>query len=184
MVLLRRFALALVAALAVPTLSHAALVFETEVLAEFDVAFYSTGPLAGAATGAGFPLDTPLAAKAQGVVQFTIDDITPGTTTANIQNAVSIGRLQGFVPGNFFSISPNVQFIGGTLNNIQQSGGIVTSADVVDLSMVWDMELVTPGGTARLVSAEPLPFSGSVSGLPLTFGDQIAGPFPELWMDC
>lgn len=158
--------------------ANAALVFETEVVAEFDVSFYSSGPLAAAATGAGFPLDTPLAAAARGTIHFTMDDITPGTTSAAIQNAVSIGRLQGFVPGNFFSISPNVQFVGGTLNNIQQSGGVVTSADVVDLSMIWDMELITSGGTARIVSAAPLPFSGNVAGLPFNNGDQIAGPMP------
>lgn len=158
--------------------AKAAIVFQQELLAEFDVSFYSTGPLAAVASGAGFPLDTPLAAKARGLIQFTIDDITPSTTTANILDAESIGRLQGFVPGNFFSISPNVQFVGGRLANIQQTGGVVTSADVVDLSMVWDMQLVTPAGTATIVSAAPLPFSGTVTGLPFSQGDLIVGPFP------
>ncbi len=175
---LRLLGIALYGALVCSFPARGALVFEAPVVAQFDVLFYSSGPLAAVAAGAGIPLDTQIAAEARGVVQFTIDDITAGTTTASFQNAVSVGRLQGVVPGDFFSISPNVQFVGGTLTNIQQSGGIVTSADVSNLEMVWDMELVLPAGAARLVSAAPLPFSGTVSGVPFSIGDQIAGPFP------
>ena len=175
---LRLIGVTLLGALFFSVPANGAIVFETQILAEFDVLFYSTGPLAGAVQDAGFPLDIPIAAKALGVMQFTIDDITAGTTTANIQNAVSLGRLQGFAPGPFFSISPNVQFVGGTLNNIQQVGGVVVSADVVNLEMFWDMVLTTGAGSARVVSAATLPFSGTVSGVPFNFNDQIAGPFP------
>ncbi len=137
--------------------------------------FYSTGPLAAAISNANFPLDVPIAAETIGTMRFTIEDIAPGQTTANILDAVSVGRLQGVVPGPFFSISPNVRFEGGTLINIQQNGGVITSADISNLDMVWDMELVIGADTARIVSSAVLPFSGTVSGLPFGRNDQLVG---------
>ncbi len=167
----RLFCAALLCVLCYSSFATAAIEFETRIRANFDVLFYSTGPLAGI----GFPVDVPLSAEALGTMRFTIDDIAPGQTTANILGAVSIGRLEGIVPGPFFSISPNVQFVRGTLNNIQQSGGVVTSADIEDLDMVWDMVLTTAGGTARVVSAAVLPFNGTVSGLPFGMDDELVG---------
>lgn len=171
----RLFCAALLCVLCCSSFAKAAIEFETRIRANFDVLFYSTGPLATAVGNVGFPLDVPLAAEALGTLRFTIDDIAPGQTTANILGAVSIGRLEGTVPGPFFSISPNVQFVGGTLNNIQQSGGVITSAEIANLDMIWDMVLTTPDGTARVVSSAVLPFNGTVSGLPFGMNDQLVG---------
>lgn len=168
---IRLFGAALLCVMCCSNVAKAAIVFETQIRGNFDVLFYSTGPLAGA----GLPLDTPIAAEAVGTMRFTIDDIAVGQTTANIVSAVSVGRLQGVVPGPFFSISPNVRFEGGTLNNIQQSGGVITSAEISNLNMIWDMELVLGANTARVVSSDVLPFSGTVSGLPFGMGDQLVG---------
>lgn len=157
----------------------AAIVFETEVEAQFDVLFYADGPLGDAVAAEGFPTDVPIPAKARGFMRFEIEDITSSTTEADILGAVSLGRLIGFDPGPFFSISPNVEFIGGTLTNIVQTNGAVTSATVNNLEMIWDMELTLPSASARVVSESGLGFSGDVTGIPYLDGDTLVGPDGE-----
>jgi hypothetical protein len=171
----RLFCTALLSLVYFSSFAQAAIEFDVRVRGNFDVLFYSAGPLAGAIGGAGFPLDVPIAAEAIGTMRFSIEDIADGQTSANILSATSVGPMQGVVPGPFFTISPNVQFVGGMLTNIQHNGGVITSANVTDLNMVWEMDLFLGPNTARIVSSEVLPFNGTVSGLPFGLGDQLIG---------
>jgi hypothetical protein len=118
--------------------------------------------------------------QADGSITFTLDTTTltdPSQTTIAITNAV--GSFTGVPPLWLgpYSISPNIQFIGGELTNIVRDGsGTITSADVTDLSMQW--ELVAGGGAVVIYSDGGLPFSGTVHSIPFTDGDVISGPDP------
>ena len=90
------------------------------------------------------------------------------------------GELNGVPPSPSmflpFTISPDVQFIGGDLTNIvRDSHGNVTSADVSNLSMRWDM--IGPGGLT-LFTLDGLPFNGSITSLPFSIGTVLSGPDP------
>ena len=115
--------------------------------------------------------------QAVGALTFTLDSsiIDPGATTVPIKDAT--GGLKGVFPGSTtpFTISPDVQFLSGDLTNIMRNAdGHVTSADVANLSMRWD--LVAYGGAMVLYTPDGLPFNGTVSSVPFTPGDVISGP--------
>ena len=118
--------------------------------------------------------------QADGSITFTLDTTTltdPSQTTIAITNAV--GSFTGVPPLwlGAYSISPNIQFIGGELTNIVRDGsGNITSADVTGLSMQW--ELVAGGGAVVIYSDGGLPFNGTVHSIPFTNGDVITGPDP------
>jgi hypothetical protein len=86
------------------------------------------------------------------------------------------GSLAGVSPPPFlpYTISPNLQFLGGNLTNIVRDGsGNVISADVSDLSMRWDM-IGTPDNLT-LFTKDGLPFNGSTSSIPFSYGTVLAG---------
>src|SRR5262245_60814797 len=70
--------------------------------------------------------------EAVGSISFTLDSAIndPSQTTVAITNAV--GSFTGVPPLWLgpYSISPNIQFLGGDLTNIVRDGGHITSADV------------------------------------------------------
>jgi hypothetical protein len=117
--------------------------------------------------------------EAVGSITFTLDAAIndPTKTTVAITNAV--GSFTGVppLPLGPFTISPNIQFLGGELTDIARDGsGHITSADVTNLSMQW--ELVAFGGAIVIYSDGGLPFNGTVHSIPFTNGDVLSGPDP------
>ena len=115
--------------------------------------------------------------QAVGALTFTLDPSidAPGATTVPIKDAT--GMLTGDFPGTTtpFTISPDVQFLSGDLTNITRDmSGHITSADVTNLSMRWD--LIAYGGGLVLYTLDGLPFNGTVSSVPFKPGDVISGP--------
>ncbi len=120
--------------------------------------------------------------EAIGNLTFTLDaslndpsqpTTVPFTNVTGLLNGVTPPSPPEFLP---FTISPDVQFIGGELTNIVRDGqGNVTSADVSDLSMRWD--LIGPGGLT-LFTKDGLPFDGSITSLPFSNGTVLSGLAP------
>ena len=118
--------------------------------------------------------------EAIGSLTFTLDpslNDPSQPTTVPFTNVT--GLLAGVSPPPFlpYTISPDVQFIGGDLTNIVRDGsGNVTSANVTNLSMRWDM-VGTPGNLT-LFTEDGLPFDGSTNSIPFSYGTVLAGPEP------
>ena len=144
---MRYHALICVAALVCfPGLVHAGdLTFTQSFVANFDFDVLGGTPInPGPATGF-----QPY--EAIGALTFTLDSSIndPSQTTVPFTNVT--GTLNGVYPSSLvpYTISPDVQFIGGDLTNIVRNGsGNVISADVSDLSMRWD--LIAFGGALTL----------------------------------
>ena len=163
---------------------NAALVFSSTVQADFEFEIVD-GPLSaidGVNAGDIIPF------RAIGPLEFTLDDSVPGATSMPFTNATGI--LTGVSPAPFlpFEITPNVQFVGGSLDNIvRDGGGQIISADVVDLSMLWEMSgnpAILGGADVLLYGTDPLDFNGPVSGIPFGVGDTLVGPNDfEVYLD-
>ena len=115
--------------------------------------------------------------EAVGALTFTLDAAIndPTQTTVAIKDAT--GVFNGVLPTGLlpYTISPDVQFLGGELTNIvRDAGGSITSADVSNLSMRWD--LIAAGGALTLFTKDGLPFDGVISSIPLKNGDILSGP--------
>ncbi len=111
--------------------------------------------------------------EAIGNLTFTVDSAIndPSQTSAAITNVT--GTLNGVIPSFLvpYTISP-IQFLTGDLTDIVRTGGKITSANVSDLSMKWDL---VAGGGLTLFTVDGLPFNGSVSSIPFANGDQLSG---------
>jgi hypothetical protein len=122
---------------------------------------------------------------AEGALTFTLDSSinNPAQTTVPFTNVT--GTLNGLYPTSLvpYTISPDVQFLGGDLTNIVRDGsGNVMSADVSNLSMRWD--LVAFGGAVTLFTLDGLPFDGSVTSVPFGDGTVLSGsPQFNVYMD-
>jgi len=158
--------------------ARADITFDVTVVADYEFALLSNTPLN---PGPGMTPFIPFQAK--GVFTFSLDEVAfhdAGATTIPFTNVT--GVLDGVSPAPFLphQISPNVEFLGGSLTNVVRDiNGLITAADVEDLSMRWEM-VGTPGGGSevRIFTTVGLPFSGHVSGLPFPHGTVIAGPDP------
>jgi len=118
--------------------------------------------------------------EAAGALTFTLSPLLndPSQPTTVAFTGVS-GTLNGVYPSSLlpFTISPDVQFIGGDLTNIARDGsGNVISADVSNLSSNWD--LVADNGALTLFTTDGLPFNsvGPITSLPFADGTVLAGP--------
>jgi PEP-CTERM motif len=115
--------------------------------------------------------------EAKGSLTFSLDSsINDPSHPTTVPFTNVTGSLTGVSPAPFlpYSISPDLQFLGGELTNIVRDGsGNVTSADVTDLSMRWTM-VGTPYGLT-LFTKDGLPFDGSTSSIPFSNGTVIAG---------
>jgi hypothetical protein len=114
--------------------------------------------------------------EAFGALTFTLDSSIndPSQTTVPFTNVT--GTLNGVSPPSLvpYTISPNVQFIGGDLTDIVRDGnGSVISADVSNLSMRWD--LIAFGGSLTLFTLDGLLFNGSITSLPFSDGTVLSG---------
>lgn len=115
--------------------------------------------------------------EAIGSLTFTLDSSIndPSHPTAVPFTNVT-GSLAGVSPPAFlpYTISPDLQFLGGDLTNIvRDSHGNVISGQVSDLSMRWDM-VGTPANLT-LFTKDGLPFDGAVSSIPFSNGTVLAG---------
>ncbi len=172
--------LILVAALvAFPGLVRASdLTFTETFIANFEFQLLGGTPINSGPTTPFIPFE------AIGSLTFTLDPslndpsqptTVPFTNVTGLLNGVPPSPPM-FLP---FTISPDVQFLGGDLTNIVRDGsGNVISANVTDLSMRWD--LVGGGGALTLFTLDGLPFNsvGPVSSLPFSYGTVLAGPDP------
>lgn len=157
---------------------RAALLFTSEIRAEFEFSILSSGPLDSYGQTIGIPRDVFLDYVALGSLTFELDDSFANATSLPFQSVT--GRLNGISPAPIFSISP-VQFLGGTLDNIVRDGSNnIVSGDVNNLSMRWEILVLEgdPNLERRAFTLAGLPFSGAVGGTPFAFGDTISGPSP------
>ena len=167
-----------------PSPARAALTFSSTFQADFDFEVVD-GPLSAID---GINVGDVIPFSAIGALEFTLDDSVPGATSMPFTNAT--GTLTGVAPAPFlpFEITPDVQFVGGSLDNIVRDvGGQIISADVVDLRMLWEMSgnpAILMGTDVLLYATDPLDFNGSVSGIPFAPGDTLAGPNDfEVYLD-
>ena len=115
--------------------------------------------------------------EAIGSLTFTLDSSLNDPsqpTTVPFTNVT--GMLNGVSPPPFlpYTISPDLQFLGGELTDIvRDSQGNVISAQVSDLSMRWDM-IGTPYNLT-LFTEDGLPFDGTVNSIPFSNGTVLAG---------
>ncbi len=112
-----------------------------------------------------------------GSLTFVLDPSLNDPTKTTVPFTSVTGTLTGVLPSGFlpYTISPDLQFLGGELTNIvRDSSGNVISADVSDLSMRWD--LVSPSLT--LYTQVGLPFDGAITSLPFAVGTVLSGPAP------
>ena len=120
--------------------------------------------------------------EAVGALNFTLDSSLNDSshpTTVPFTNVT--GTLNGVFPASLlpYTISPDVQFLGGDLTNIVRNGsGDVISGDVSNLSMRWD--LIAFGGGLTLFTLDGLPFNGSIASLPFSYGTVLSGSLPRL----
>jgi hypothetical protein len=114
--------------------------------------------------------------EAMGALTFTLAPALndPSQTTVPFTNVT--GTLNGVYPTSLlpYTISPDVQFLGGDLTNVvRDGGGNVISADVSNLSMRWD--LIAAGGNLTLFTLDGLPFNGAITSLPFSDGTVLSG---------
>jgi hypothetical protein len=115
--------------------------------------------------------------EAMGALTFTLDpSLNSPSQPTNVPFTDVTGTLNGVYPASLlpYTISPDVQFLGGDLTNIVRDGnGNVISAVVSDLSMRWD--LIAGGGSLTLYTLDGLPFDGSITSLPFSNGTVLSG---------
>lgn len=152
---------------------HAAIVFSNGFQADFKFTIID-GPLASN----DLPVGTVLDFTAVGTFSFELDDSGPVASTMPFTNVT--GTLEVTAPGGFAGalMSP-YGFQSGQLKNINRDAlGSIVSADIVDLSVLWQMQL----GATRLYTVDTLLFQGTATGLPLAIGDVLSGPAGESFL--
>jgi hypothetical protein len=115
--------------------------------------------------------------EAIGSLTFTVNSsINDPSQPTTVPFTNVTGILSGVSPPPFlpYTISPDLQFLGGELTNIvRDSHGNVISAEISDLSMRWDM-VGTPFGLT-LFTKDGLPFDGTTNSIPFSYGTVLAG---------
>jgi MYXO-CTERM domain-containing protein len=155
-----------------PSLVHGGdLTFTQDLVANFDFDVLGGTPInPGPATGF-----QPY--EAFGALTFTLDSSINDPTQTTVPFTNVTGTLNGVYPTSLlpYTISPDVQFIGGDLTNIVRDGsGNVISGNVSDLSMRWD--LIAFGGALTLFTLDGLPFDGSITSIPFSNYTVLSGP--------
>ncbi len=176
------WAFSLVVVSSVTSIARADMSFDLDLQADFEFAFLSNtqfNPNPGM---------TPfLPFQAHGPLTFSLDNeiLNPAATTVPFTNVT--GQLDGVdaVTGLPFSITPNLEFVGGNLVNIVRDGSDnITSATVENLSMRWQMFVGPPGASVTLFSKVGLPFDGDIANYQEPEGTVISGLDPfEVYLD-
>jgi hypothetical protein len=172
-----RSPLAVVVAAAFAAVAPAApLTFTSPVVADYEFSIVGGTPLNPGPTTPFIPF------RAVGNLTFhlspTLND--PSQPTSVPFTGLS-GVLQGVPPSPDFTlphtISPNVEFLGGTLTNIvRDANGEVISADVVGLNARWELVGQSAAFPVRLYTQDGLPFDASGVTLPFAAGTVLRGP--------
>lgn len=162
--------------------ARADVAIDYNVRADFELAFLSGTPFNPE------PGMTPfLPFQAFGPLTFVLDDevLNPAATTAPFIDVT--GQLNGFdaITSLNFSLSPDLEFVGGDLTNIVRDGvDNVVSASVQDLSMKWEMIVDPNGQNLRLFTKVGLPFNGDIDDFQNPVGSVISGLDPfEVYLD-
>jgi len=119
-----------------------------------------------------------LAYRATGELTFEIDpslNDPSNPTTVPFLNVT--GTLTGAPPSPVlpFTLSPDLEFIGGALTNIvRDANGEVISADISGLSMRWI--LFSPALPGPLYTIAGLPFDATITSIPFSVGTVLSGP--------
>jgi hypothetical protein len=113
--------------------------------------------------------------QAAGYLTFTLDpSLNHPSQPTTVPFTSVTGTLDGVYPQSLlpYTISP-VQFVGGDLTNIVRDGsGNVIGGNVSGLSMTWD--LIADGGALTLFTTDGLPFDGSITSIPFSYGTVLA----------
>jgi hypothetical protein len=128
--------------------------------------------------------------RALGNLTFQLDpSLNDPSRPTTVPFVDAMGLLNGIPPSPAFTlphtIDPNVQFLSGTLTNIQRDGsGHVTSADISDLSMRWELIGMNPAFNVRLYTKDGLPFDATGVTIPFQLGTVLAGAAPfDVYLD-
>ncbi len=119
-----------------------------------------------------------LAYRAFGDLTFELDpslNDPSNPTTVPFLNVT--GTLTGTPPSPVlpFTLSPDLEFIGGELTNIvRDADGEVISADISGLSMRWI--LFSPALPGPLYTIVGLPFDATITSIPFSVGTVLSGP--------
>lgn len=153
--------------------SHAALIFTSNVQADFRFTAVNGNPL-------GLPGGLVLDFVANGALTFSLDDSVPGAPSmafTNVTGDFTVSAPAGFAGA---TVRPFL-FESGQLTSItRDGGGNITGGNVSQLRMLWEMNL----GAIRLYTKESLPFNGAVTGAPFQMGNQISGSAPfDVFLD-
>ncbi len=172
----RGLLLCVVSLVALPTAARAEVItFTSPVVANYEFSLLGGTPLNPGPTTPFIPF------RAVGNLTFqlhpSLNDPSKPTTVPFVNVT---GVLQGVPPSPDVTlphtISPNVQFLGGSLTDIVRDGtGEVISADVSGLSMRWEMIGMSPTFPVRLYTQEGLPFSADNVSIPFLPGTVLAG---------
>jgi hypothetical protein len=152
------------------------LMFTTEVQADFELSLLGGTPLNPGPTTPFLPF------RAIGNLTFQLDPLLNSPSQPTTVPFVDVtGVLQGTPPSLPvtlpFTISPNLQFLGGSLTNIvRDASGHVVSADVTDLEMRWDLVSTSPFFPVTIYSKDGLRFDATGVSIPFALGDVLSGP--------
>jgi hypothetical protein len=151
--------------------------FTVEVQADFELSLLGHTPLNPGDTTPFMPF------RAVGDFTFTLDPSLNDPTATTVPFSNVTGVLQGVPPSLAvtlpYTLSPDLQFLGGDLTNIVRDGsGHVVSADVSDLSMRWDLIGTGPSFPVTLYTQVGLPFGATGVTIPFALGTVLEGDAP------
>lgn len=157
--------------------------FTVGVEADFELSLLGNTPLNPGSTTPFIPF------RAVGEFTFTLDPSlnNPSATTVPFTNVT--GVLNGAPPSPSvtlpYTLSPNLQFLGGDLTNIHRDGsGNVVSADVSGLSMRWVLVGLSPSFPVTLYTQVGLPFDATGVSIPFASGTVLSGAAPfNIYLD-
>ena len=174
-----RLPLAAVVAFAFAAATQAApLSFTSPVIADYEFSILGGTPLNPGPTTPFIPF------RATGDLTFQLSpSLNDPSRPTSVPFTGLSGVLQGVPPSPDFTlphtISPNLEFVGGTLANIvRDANGEVVSADVVGLNARWELVGQSPAFPVRLYTQDGLPFDASGVSLPFAAGTVLRGDAP------
>lgn len=168
--------LGVVALVTLPTLARAGVIqFTSTVVADYEFSLLGRTPLNPGETTPFIPF------RAFGDLTFTLSSALNDPTQTTVPFLNVTGVLQGIPPSPEASlphtISPNVEFLSGTLTNItRDASGRVIAADVVNLSMRWELIGTGSAFPVRLYTKDGLPFDAQGVTIPFSVGTVLRGP--------
>ena len=173
------FWLSLLAVVGVTSVGRADVDFVFDVRADFELSLLGGTTLNPGAATDFYPFE------AYGQLTFSLDDSILTLPTSAPFTGLT-GQLDGYdaiLTNQGFSISPNLEFLGGDLTNIVWNGADITSATVSNLTSRWTLVSGQGPTQLNLFTNAGLPFNGDINFAD-PIGESIAGPDPfEIYWD-